>query len=421
MSPKKNKKIARGGVSVPWTSSKLALIAGTGLMLSGCAAPKPAPELSNPLLLKLDERDKKIAERDKVIDDLTRRMQALERHLAISQASQPVKEPIAAARASTPEKSTPTSSANQQQARNTTDTLPVKAGPGSFEVDENAAQRALERTLVQTGALLLPPGLAELQPYVTYTRRESKDSILVPPVFENVSVRRNEFDIGAKLLVGLPFESQAEFRFPYRSVNQDFIVSNGINSREVYNKTGNSLGDISVALAKTLLHETDWLPDLIGRVTYDSSSGSITSNNVPMGIGFDDFIGSFTALKRQDPLAFTATIAYQTSLKKNGIKPGDQASLTVGATLAASPQTSLSFGLQQTYAQATRINDVKIQGSDTVSSSFTLGAASTIGHNLFFSVLGGIGLTKSAPDYFFNVVVPIRFDVPYKFTSNKPK
>jgi hypothetical protein len=138
-----------------------------------------------------------------------------------------------------------------------------------------------------------------------------------------------------------------------------------------------------------------------------------------MGGGFNDFIASLTALKRQDPLAFTGRISYQKTLEENGIEPGDQVSLSVGATLAASPQTSLSIGLQQTYAQESKINNVNIQGSDNVSSAFTIGASSTIGRSLFFAVSGGIGLTEATPDYFFNVTIPFRFDIPYRPTENK--
>jgi hypothetical protein len=82
--------------------------------------------------------------------------------------------------------------------------------------------------------------------------------------------------------------------------------------------------------------------------------------------------------------------------------------------LAASPQTSLNIGLQQTFIQETKINNIELPGSDGVSSAFTIGASSTIGHRLFFSVLGGIGLTDSSPDYFLNVTIPFRFDIPFK-------
>jgi hypothetical protein len=80
--------------------------------------------------------------------------------------------------------------------------------------------------------------------------------------------------------------------------------------------------------------------------------------------------------------------------------------------LAASPQTSLSLGLQQAFIQETKVNNVEVPGSDRVASVFTAGASSTIGRNLFFSVLGGVGLTEESPDYFLNVTIPLRFDVP---------
>jgi hypothetical protein len=44
--------------------------------------------------------------------------------------------------------------------------------PGQFEVSPEAAERALERTLVATGNLLVPKGFAEVQPLFSYTRRE---------------------------------------------------------------------------------------------------------------------------------------------------------------------------------------------------------------------------------------------------------
>jgi cell division protein FtsL len=417
MPRKNNNKNARERVSIRKFLSKTALMAATGIVASGCATQQTNPYR---LLQKLEERDQKIAERDKVIDELMARVQQLENRFTVaSAAGQPANVPVAAANQGLSKGS---SSAGQRQAQAQT---VAKAGPGSFEVDEDAAQRALERTLVQTGALLLPVGLAEIQPFVTYTRRESKDPILLSANnalrVSNAEIRRNEFDMGANLLVGLPFESQAEFRVPYKSVNQSVVVPNGVNSQE-FDNTGDSIGDISVGLAKTLYHESEWLPDLIGRITWDSASGSQSNNNVALGDGFNDFTASLTALKRQDPLAFTGRIAYQTFLKENGIDPGDQASLSLGVTLAASPQTSLSFGLQQTYAQETEVNNVKIPGSDTVSSAFTLGAASTIGHHLFISAVGGIGLTDSSPEYFFNFTLPYRFDVPFKFLgTNRSK
>jgi hypothetical protein len=40
------------------------------------------------------------------------------------------------------------------------------------------------------------------------------------------------------------------------------------------------LGDPTVALAKTFMHESGWIPDLLGRVTYEIPTGPDNSNQV---------------------------------------------------------------------------------------------------------------------------------------------
>ena len=42
---------------------------------------------------------------------------------------------------------------------------------------------------------------------------------------------------------------------------------------------------------------------------------------------FNELNFSATALKRQDPLAFTSTLSYRKTFKKDGIEPGDVYSL----------------------------------------------------------------------------------------------
>jgi hypothetical protein len=72
----------------------------------------------------------------------------------------------------------PVASSAEQESSAQADEAPAvesgaaQAAPGQFEVDEEAAERALERTLVVTGALLLPFGKAEIQPRFAYIRSE---------------------------------------------------------------------------------------------------------------------------------------------------------------------------------------------------------------------------------------------------------
>ena len=308
-----------------------------------------------------------------------------------------------------------------------------KTGAGSFVVDEEAAERALERTLVQTGALLLPFGLAEIQPYVNYVRFENEGSVLVRDAAGNIIAvantqrRRNDIEAGVFSRFGLPFGAQAELAIPARIINESNVV--GIVNRETENTTY-ALGDIRVGLAKTLLRESGWLPDIIGRITWDTDTGKQQAfNNASTGglagansglagaTSFNELNFSATALKRQDPLAFTSTLSYRKTFKKDGIEPGDVYSFALGATLAASPQTSLSVGIQQSFIGNTRIFNSSIPGTDVISSVFTFGASAIIGKSLFFSTTAGIGLTKNSPDYFISVAIPLRFHVPFKTGS----
>ena len=125
----------------------------------------------------------KLQERDKVIADLQRRVQQLEQRVGgVPQASESTK--AAQLPAAPSDKVVAGQPARQAPANEAAkETPPVaaaqgKTGAGSFVVDEEAAERALERTLVQTGALLLPFGLAEIQPYVNYAHFENVPTCL---------------------------------------------------------------------------------------------------------------------------------------------------------------------------------------------------------------------------------------------------
>jgi hypothetical protein len=409
----------------------------------------------------IDQLMTKLHERDQVISDLQRRVQQLEHRVGgvpqvseSTRAAQPPTAPPAKAladqspaipptrtvadqRPAVPNATAVANQPVQQTAANETATkTPPNAvaqgttAPGTFEVDEEAAERALERTLVQTGALLLPFGLAEIQPYVSYAHINNEGSVLLRDAGGNIATvaqtqsRRNHFEAGIFSRFGLPFGAQAELSIPAGVINSSNVI--GIINRETENTTV-MLGDIRVGLAKTLMRESDWLPDIVGRITWDTDTGKQQTLNTTSAGGlaapssglatlpsFNELIFSATALKRQDPLAFTSTVSYRKSFKKDGIEPGDVYGLALGATLAASPQTSLSLGIQQSYIGNTRVFNNSIPGTNAISSIFTFGASSIIGKSLFFSAVAGIGLTKHSPDYFINVAIPLRFAVPFR-------
>jgi hypothetical protein len=291
----------------------------------------------------------------------------------------------------------------------------VQAAPGQFEVDEEAAERALERTLVVTGALLLPFGKAEIQPSFTYIRREED----TPAFFEggrqfiaSLKVRRNIFNGNLFLRFGLPFDSQLELGIPYRYIDREAVTEVGFSARAERDDHGSGFGDIRFGLAKELLRERNWWPDLIGRVTWDTDSGATSDDGVFLGGGFNEIQGSLIMIKRQDPLVFIGGASYGTTFEKG---PGDTLGFSVGALLAASPESSLRVALNQTFVNEEEVGDRTLSGSDQVIGTLDFGVSSIIGRGKFLDLTAGIGLTDDAPKYSVGISVAIRFDVPTRF------
>jgi hypothetical protein len=288
--------------------------------------------------------------------------------------------------------------------------------PGAVEVDEEAAERALERTLTAGGALLLPFGQAEFEPVFNYTRRENDVPAAVIGAagigatgdelfLGSRKVKRDEFTPSANLRVGLPLDAQLEIGLPYNVVRQQIQPSDNED-------TGHAIGDLSVGIAKTLIREKGWVPDLVARITYDSNTGDKSDNGVPLNGGFNDIRGQVVALKRQDPLAFVGTASYEYTFEDGGDRPGDQLDFTLGALLAASPETTLRVQLQQSFINDAEINGQVLNGTDQNQSIVVLGVSSILGRGILLDVATGIGLTDDAPDYFVQISLPIRFNLP---------
>jgi hypothetical protein len=315
-----------------------------------------------------------------------------------------------------PENSEPVQTAQAQPPETGDQAAPTQA-PGQFEIEEGAIDRALERTLVQEGVLLLPLGQAEIEPSFSYTRQE----LSVPTFFtQNGStfvgeqeLRRNEFQSGTTLRVGLPLDSQIEVAIPYNYVDQDVTTTVGGAPQTHNSEFGQGFGDLNVGLSKTLLQEgAGWWPDVIAGVTWDADTGKTQDNGVFLGGGFNELSGSLSAVKRQDPLAFVGSVSYAKTFEHDDLEPGDELGFSLGTILAASPETSLSFFFNQAFTDDTKIDGDKINGSDQVIGTLSLNAATILGPNTLLSITGEVGLTDEAPDYAIGASVPIRFDLP---------
>jgi hypothetical protein len=403
----------------------VASCAAHAALLSPSAAPAAEPQPT------LETLQRQLDQRDAVIQDLMRRLDALERQVGQSASAVPgqaqgagkdgvqraaqapaqaAKAPAAGSGAAAGKRT-----AQAQNGEQAPEAQPKPQAPGQVSATEEDAERALERSLVATGVLLLPFGQVEVQPNVRYARRNNPVPVLASVsgdlVLAQQKVRRDEVQQGLSARAGLPFDSQLELNLPYNEVQQENVTNVAV-SRNSRSATGWGLGDLSLGVAKTVLREKNWWPDLITRFTWTAPTGKFKSNDVVLGRGFNQLRGEVVALKRQDPLAFFAQAFYQTTFERNDLEPGDNLGLSGGLFLATSPETSLQLSLSQNFVQDSKLNGNKQKGSNQVASVLELGFSSILARNVLLQVVAGVGLTDSAPDYSVQVSLPIRFSVP---------
>jgi hypothetical protein len=353
------------------------------------------------------ELQRKLDERDAIIADLLRRVEALERHASAAPASgEPSKSasPPASAETAADRPSIPAPQGSAAPSR------PMKPAPGQFTVDEETAERALERALVQTGALLLDPGRAEIQPNFFYIHGEGQGRPIrfaddnLP---ETLKTRSDRLEAGLTLRFGLPFSSQVEFSLPYASERQsEFVTGTVENSRHA-----SGLGDFSTTLSKVLLRESSWRPDLTADIRWDSNTGK-SESGIDIGSGFNELTASLWAVKRVDPLALIGSISYTNAFERDDTSPGDSFGVSLGTVLATSPDTSLRFTLNQGFTKKLELDGRKVPGTDVVDSTLSIGGSIIFGSGTLLDIQADIGLTSNAPDYAFRVSLPISFDLP---------
>ncbi|MCS7267841.1 MAG: hypothetical protein NZ704_07255 [Geminicoccaceae bacterium] len=284
--------------------------------------------------------------------------------------------------------------------------------------DPSAAERALERVLVRTGALLLEPGQAEVEPALSWQRAENDGPVFfLGPGGAVVGVgkqklERDLFQAELGFRLGLPFESQLELGIAYNLADQKLVEEQGLAPVGARSDRGAAPGDLSLGVAKTVLREDGWIPDLIARLTWDTATGEREDDGVELPAGFHELRGELVALKRSDPLVFVASISYQYSFERNDFKPGQQFGFSLGTVLATSPSTSLRASFQTTFGDEVEVDGDSVPGSDFTAASLNLGASIVLAPRILFDIVGTIGLTDEAPDYAIKVSLPIRFDTP---------
>lgn len=347
---------------------------------------------------RIQELERNVQERDKVISELLERVEALERRVGV------------------PRRAAGTAGAPEQDVVRSTErgvTKSANRAPGTVVVEEGAAERALERALTLEGALLLPSGVLEMEPGLTYARREDAAPRFVTSpggvLSGETEINANSLTADLALRLGLPWDSQLEIGLPYRWREVQSVTSVGFAPTDSSSQSGAGWGDVRVGLATTLLREHLWRPDLVGRITWDTDSGKEQDNSVPLGGGFHELRGSLTALKRQDPLVFVGGLSYEYAFENDEVQPGPTLAGNFGSFIALSPETSLRLQFFGSYQKDTKFLGREISGSSQTVGTFVVGGSTLLARGTLLNLSVGIGLTNDADDLSITLSLPIRF------------
>lgn len=297
------------------------------------------------------------------------------------------------------------------------------APPPSATAASETVERALERSLIEQGGLLLPAYKLDLVPIVQYSHMSTTDQLGIvtsgpSTVIAPLTTRQDILEADVTARYGLPFASQINLTLPFVT---NWERTANLSSNTTTSHTNSGLGDIDIGLSKQLLYEHQWVPDAIAEVSWKTTTGTAQFNPAinqiqavaGTGTGFDQATASLTLVKRQDPLVFLGGASYSYVFNNttggNNFEPGDQIEWRLGTILAASPDTALRFLFDSTFIDKSKFNGVTLAGSDRVLSTLEIGGSSVISASTLIDAAVDIGLTRDTPDFRFILQVPIHF------------
>ena len=363
------------------------------VVFSLCVSPHAIRAQTN----TVEELQRRLDEREKVISDLMRRVETLEQRFG------------APAGVSTDVIAKPPGSATPPPTQ-------VGAATPATAADEEQGNRALERALVREGGLVLPRSVFEIEPAFTYRHRVS-DALQIVTVngqafVAQQSLKRDMLESSVAFRLGLPWDSQVGLRIPYAVNRQEITTGGSVFDEQTRHRSG--WGDLELSLTTQLLRERNALPALLGSIVWKTITGHFSLGDASSpGSGFHFIEAGLTAVKRQDPLVFYGTLSHGVSFKRDisgsEIAPGNRTGLKLGTILAASPETSLRFALEMSRAGTTEVNSERQQGTGTSIAMFEFGVASVISARSLLDFRVAIGLTPTSPNLRLGVAVPIRF------------
>lgn len=260
------------------------------------------------------------------------------------------------------------------------------------EAHDPEEDRALQRALVRRGTVVLAPYVAEITPGLFWSHSGS------------------DLDGSSDDLFGATLDARLGLPGGWMLGGQAPLLHR--SSDAFGNNTGP--GDISAAVWKQITAQGSAWPSVVGSLRYTAPTGEDFSEDTPsLGSGFHRIAGRLSAVKSIDPIAFFGDISYTHNFTSSfdGVEIDRSGIFGVGAgaTLAVTPDISLTTGLNFTFEGDAEADGSEISGSGTTIGLVELGAGVVLSKDVFLNFTGAFGITDDSPDVTLGVSLPVRF------------
>ncbi len=331
----------------------------------------------------------------------------------------------------------------------------ASAAQAPAQVGEGPPQRVQQvAQIFEQPGVLTPKGQFSFETGVQYSYSSSNRVSLVgytiiPAITIGLidvrEVRRNSTTVNATGRWGVTNRMEIEAKVPYVFRSDDQLtrpLNLGSGRDELFNSTGNGLGDVEATVRYQFNETTVDKPVYIGSLRFKSRTGtdpfevltdttqapSLITNRIetelPTGSGFYTIQPGVTLLYPTDPAVFFGGLNYQYNIARSNVTmnttqgdvnlgkvdPGDVIGYNFGMGLALNEKSSFSLGYDGASLGKTKIN-----GQDAINTSriqlgtLLLGYSQRLTNATSLGLTVGVGVTRDTPDVTLGLRLPISF------------
>ena len=286
--------------------------------------------------------------------------------------------------------------------------------------------------LTKKGTLIIEPGIGYAY---TDTNRVFLDAYsFLPAVVVGVidlrEIKRHTVigTIGTRY--GLTDRWEVDLKLSYIGRNdsqRSRPISVGVSEDAIFTASGSDMGDIEVSTRYQLNSGVDggaiYVLNLVATIPtgtspfdveyVESTPGAVFPTELPTGSGYYSIQPSLTAIYATDPGVLFGNISYGNNLDSDEdvgkVDPGDSLGFSFGLGLSLNERTSMSLRYSHKHVLKSKINDVKINGSELDIGQLIIGYSFNNSKQTNLNLSLNIGVTDDAPAIRLNFRVPMIF------------